>query len=110
MPVDLAAIGQFVQGLIAQHPIIYTLLVVPVSMWALTKAELQIPRFVNWAEDYQDRALRRAGLSEAAIIAVDERELKDMRAAADAFEKEIAERKAKLAAPAPAPTGAAPTP
>lgn len=93
--------GQALQGLIAAHPILYTLFVVPISMWLLNKAESKIPDAVNWAEEYQDRALRKAGVSEEAIILIDERELKDMRAAADAFEKEIAERKAKLAAPKP---------
>lgn len=99
---SIAQVGQFLNALIAQHPVLYTLLVVPISLWLLNKAEAQIPKIVNWAEDYQDRALRKAGLSEEAIIAVDERELKDMRAAADAFEKEIAERKAALAATAAA--------
>lgn len=96
---SIAQAGQFLNALIAQHPILYTLFVVPISLWLLNKAEAQIPKVVNWVEEYQDRLLRKAGLSEEAIIAVDERELKDMRAATDAFEKEIAERKAALAAP-----------
>lgn len=99
---DLATIGQFAQGLIAAHPFLYTLLVVPLSVWALNKAESKIPDLIQWGEDYQDRMLRKAGLSEEAILAVDERELKDMRAAADALEKDIARRKAALAAATPA--------
>ncbi|MES2156154.1 MAG: hypothetical protein V4510_13550 [bacterium] len=90
----------------ATHPLLSHGLVALTAPWLWAKAEEQIPKAVNWAEEYQDRALRKAGLSEEQIIAVDERELKDMRAAADAFEKEIAERKAKLAAPAAATPGA----
>lgn len=92
----LQQVGEQAHALISAHPILYTLFVVPASMWLVSKAESKIPAIVDWAEDYQDRALRRAGVPEEAIILIDERELKDMRAAADAFEKEIAERKAKL--------------
>ena len=94
----LESIGQLWQQYGAAHPIISHILVALLAPYFLSKLEAQIPKAVNWAEEYQDRALRKAGLSEEQIIAVDERELKDMRAAADAFEKEIAERKAALAA------------
>lgn len=83
----------------AAHPILSHILVALLAPFFLSKLEAQIPAAANWLEERQARALRRAGLTEEEIIAVDERQLKDMRAATDAFEKEIAERKAALAKP-----------
>jgi hypothetical protein len=102
MDAILASVGQLWQQYGAAHPILSHIIVALLAPYFLSKLEAQIPRVVDFIEERQAQALRKAGLSEEDILAVDERELKNMRAAADAFEKEIAERKAKLAAPAPA--------
>lgn len=94
----MEAIGALWREYGAAHPIVSHILVALLAPYFLGKIEEQIPRAVNWVEEYQAQALRKAGLSEEQILAVDEHELKQMRAAADAFEKEIAERKAKLTA------------
>lgn len=93
-------LGHLWQQYGAAHPVLSHLLVALLAPYLLGKLEEQIPRAVDWIEERQAVALRRAGLTEEQILAVDERELKDMRAAADAFEKEIAERRAKLSAAA----------
>lgn len=87
----------------AVHPILSHLLVALLAPFLLSKLERQIPAFMNFLEERQAQALRRAGLSEEDIVAVGERQLKDMRVAADAWEKELNERKTALAAPPPPP-------
>lgn len=106
----LASAGQLWAQYGAAHPILSHVLVALLAPYFLSKLEAQIPRVVNFVEERQAQALRKAGLSEEDILAVDERELKNMRAAADAFEKEIAERRAALNAPKPAPLPQAPPP
>ncbi len=93
MPTDLAPVGQFVRDLIAAHPILYTLLVVPIMLYLVRKLEAAIPQIADWADAYQEKALKRAGVTDEELAILEEHEAKDMRAAADELDKKAAARK-----------------
>lgn len=106
---DLQALGDTARGLIAAHPVLYTLLVLPIFLWAVRKFEAAIPKIADYIDDYQEKALKRAGLSDEELAILEEHEAKDMRAAADELDKRATARRAAQKAPTPAPaSGGAP--
>ena len=89
--------------LIAAHPILYTLIVLPLTLYLVRKFEAAIPKIADWADAYQEKALKRAGLSDAEIAILEEHEADDMIAAGTELKAKAAARKA-ASAPASTPS------
>ena len=96
----IAQAGQLAHQLISDHPIIYTLLVVPIFLYLVRKLEAAIPAIADWADAYQEKALKRAGLSDEEIALLEEHEGDDMIAAGNELKAKAAARRAAPAAPA----------
>lgn len=96
----MGQVPEFLGGLWQQygsaHPILSHIVVALIAPWLWTKAEESIPAIVDWAEARQEKLLKRAGLSEAQLISVEEHEAADTEAAAAELRKRIAARKAAL--------------